>query len=75
MAMRQSANTTTIISDAGGWRYASDGYGDYRATNDTLGLRTRLKRTLVGAQADVASGRLQTRVKGEWLDRIDGRRG
>lgn len=54
----------------GGWTYTTDSYGDTRATNLKRGLRTRLKRSVEAARADVHSGRLQKRINGEWTDTI-----
>ena len=65
----------TPITDADGWEYIQDtAYGDWRGIHEVRGLRTRLKRRLEAAQQDVKDGRLQRRVKGEWVDRIDGAR-
>jgi hypothetical protein len=64
-----------MIHHDGDWAYESDRYGDWRATNEARGERTRLKRTLAAAQADVKAGRFQRRRAGEWEDRIDWRKG
>jgi hypothetical protein len=56
----------------GEWEYEKhDLFGDWRATNEARGLRTRLKRSLGTAQGDVEIGRLQRRRAGEWEDTID----
>jgi hypothetical protein len=60
-----------MIHHDGDWAYESDRYGDWRATNEARGERTRLKRTLAAAQADVKAGRFQRRRAGEWEDRIE----
>ena len=68
-------NQETITEGENGWAYTySSLFGDWRGIHEARGLRTRLKRSLTMAQQDVKDGRLQRRVKGEWVDRIDGAR-
>ena len=75
----KSLTTTSEIEGENGWLIVNDSFGDWRGVNEALGLRTRLKRGnaerggLEWVKHDIAAGRLQRRVGGEWVDRIDGR--
>lgn len=69
-------NLTTIEAE-NGWVIVGDSFGDWRGTNEALGLRTRLKREtrdrsgLDWVKHDISIGRLQTLIAGEWTDNID----
>lgn len=70
----------TTIKGENGWVFVQDVYGDWRGTNEALGLRTRLKRDTRGEGArsgldwvrhDITIRRLQRFDGGQWVDKID----
>ena len=71
------------IEGENGWVFVNDSFGDWRGTNETMGLRTRLKRDTKGSadtpsksglewvKHDIAIGRLQFWRNSAWDDAID----